>query len=145
MYYFDDILISELILDEGFELKSYSDTKGNWTIGIGHLLGKNPAFSNIIWTPQKVIVTFIQDINSSIYHVRNQVSTFDYWNDNRKRVLVNMMFNMGPRTFSGFNEMKKGLNNQDVRKVYNEMLDSKWAKIDVPPRAKRLADRWLNG
>lgn len=143
--YIDDVLIDELIADEGFKTKSYKDTKNKWTIGVGHLLGVGPEFANIIWSERKVVVTLMQDINTSLFYTQKQVPTFSYWSDNRQRVLVNMMFNLGPTKFAGFDQMNKALNNHDVKWVYKEMLDSKWAKIDVPNRAHKLAEQWLAG
>jgi GH24 family phage-related lysozyme (muramidase) len=59
--------------------------------------------------------------------------------------MVNMMFNLGPRKFSGFKNMVRGVNALNYRKAHIEMLDSKWAKIDVRNRANRLANRWVAG
>lgn len=142
---FDHILAQEIAVEEGFETQSYTDTKGLWTIGIGHLLGKNPRFSNLVWTPTKVMVTFMQDLNSSIYYTKLQIRVYDQLSPTRQRVLVNMMFNLGPDRFSGFVNTIAAINMHDYNTAYNEMLDSKWARVDVPKRAIRLSQRWISG
>lgn len=145
MIYYDYVLADELISDEGFETVSYKDTKNNWTIGIGHLLGRGPEFSNIVWTPRQVIITFMQDLNESVFHVKKQIIPFDSLSIERQRVLINMMFNLGPYKFSRFVKMTEAINNYRFDVAYAEMLDSDWARDDVPARANRLAERWRNG
>lgn len=142
---FDDILVQEIANDEGFRTKSYMDSKGYWTIGIGHLLGNNPIYANTVWTEIEVMTIFLQDLNVSIYHCGDQISVFNNLSLNRQRVLVNMMFNLGPYKFAKFTNTKHAIEIGDTMGVYNGMLNSKWAQIDIPKRAKRLADRWLAG
>lgn len=145
MKYFDTILASELAYEESFETTSYLDTKGNWTIGIGHLLGRDNKFAGITWSPTEVMLTFMDDMNSAIRYTRLQIHTFDEISPVRQRVLVNMMFNMGPNRFSGFVNTINAINSFDYYRTHLEMLDSKWAREDVPNRAARLADRMLHG
>lgn len=143
MNYYDHTLASELLYDEAYRTRSYQDTKGYWTVGIGHMLGAEPRHSNVVWSHERIITTFLQDINSSIFEVRKQIHTFDRLSDNRQRIMVNMMFNLGPYKFAGFKKMVRAVNSLRYQKVHTEMLDSKWAKVDVPNRANRLANRWL--
>lgn len=145
MEYYDHILVDELLHDEAYRTHAYKDTKGYWTVGVGHMLGKGSHFSNIVWSPEQIITTFLADLNSAIFEVRKQIFTFDDLSDNRQRVMVNMMFNLGPRKFSGFKKMVRGVNALNYRKAHIEMLDSKWAKVDVRNRANRLANRWVAG
>lgn len=145
MNYYDIKLVEELMSDEGVKNYSYLDTTGNWTIGVGHKLGKSSSFSNIKWDNKRVFVTLLEDINSSIFYLQKQIPVLQGLTQERQHVLINMMFNLGPNRFAGFKETIKAINNYDYRTAYNEMLDSKWAREDVPNRAKRLANRWLMG
>lgn len=142
---YDVKLFEELLRDEGFRTNSYLDTKNNWTIGVGHLLGKSSEYRNIAWPPEKVVLTFIEDINASIFYVKKYIKNFDSLSPARQRVLISMMFNMGPGSFSGFKRMIAAINQYNYYKAYEEMLDSEWAKVDVPVRAKRTAEQWLEG
>ena len=143
MEYLDHSLVGELLHDEAYRTHSYKDTKGYWTIGIGHMLGKDQRYSNVTWTHEQIITTFMRDINESIYQTRKQIHTFDSLSDDRQRIMVNMMFNLGPYKFAGFKNMVRAVNSLNYQQTHVEMLDSKWAKIDVPNRANRLANRWL--
>jgi GH24 family phage-related lysozyme (muramidase) len=142
---YDTILAKEIAEEEGFSTKSYLDTKQNWTIGVGHLLGKSDHYANVRWSPVKVITTFMDDLNYSIYDVKNQIRNFDQLSPTRQRVLINMMFNLGARKFGTFRQMKLAIHVFDYNLAYQEMLDSKWAKKDVPDRADRLSYQWLHG
>lgn len=142
---FDDILAYEIAIEEAFCTTSYQDHQGNWTVGIGHLLGKESKFANIKWTPIQVMITFMQDLNSAIYYAHRQFPVLDQLSPARQRVLVNMMFNMGPNRLAGFINTTAAVNMFDYQTAYVEMLDSEWAREDVPERANRLAQQWLNG
>jgi GH24 family phage-related lysozyme (muramidase) len=145
MDYFDHILVSEILHDEGYRLKSYKDKTGLWTIGVGHLLGGEYTFANLTWTPEQVLLTLMQDLNSAVYYVRKYIYTFEQLSDNRQRVLISMMFNLGPNRFAGFTNTIAAINRLDYYRAKVEMLDSKWAREDVPNRANRLANRWMAG
>jgi GH24 family phage-related lysozyme (muramidase) len=143
---YDTLLAQELVDEESFETHAYKDHKGNWTIGVGHLLGKDSLLhAKRVWTQEQVMIRFMTDMNSSIYHVRKQIKVFDQLSPARQRVLVSMMFNMGPHRFSGFVNTIAAIHKFDYHEAYIEMLDSKWANYDVPNRAKRTADKWLAG
>lgn len=142
---YDYKLIQEIADEEGFRTESYKDTKGFWTIGVGHMLGSDDKYANLKWTPTQVMVTLIQDINASIYYVKKYIRTYDQLTEARQRVLISMMFNLGPNRFAKFRKMIEAVNELDYYKAYEEMLDSKWAKTDVPNRAKRLSDTWVRG
>lgn len=142
---YDIQLAEEILNDEGWEEVSYTDTKGYWTIGVGHMLGNDPQYANIRWSPRTVMLTFMDDLNRSIYYTQKQIRVLDRLSPNRQRVLINMMFNLGPNRFAGFKKTIAAIHNFDIMRAYHEMLDSKWAKEDVPNRANRLAERWLRG
>jgi len=145
MRYYDEKLLEELIRDEGYRQESYLDTENNWTIGIGHLLGKSDKFRGLYWDDVQIFTTFIKDVNLAIYYTRKIIPVIDQLSPARQRALVNMMFNMGPTSFLGFKNTIAAIKRFDYHEAYIEMLDSKWAKKDVPNRAKRVAEQWLRG
>lgn len=145
MRYYDEKLLEELIRDEGYRQKSYIDTKGYWTIGIGHMLGKSNKFKDLHWDDIQVLITFIKDVNMAIYYTRQYIVVFDQLSKPRQRALINMMFNLGPNRFGKFVKTIAAANRFDFHEAYIEMLDSKWARDDVPNRAKRVAEQWLRG
>ena len=145
MELYDHILAHEISNEEAFRTQSYLDTKDNWTIGIGHLLGKDDKYANLTWNSNQVMITFMQDVNESIRQIKRQISVFDMLSPVRQRVLVDMMFNMGPNRFAGFVKTIAAIHALNYTEAYHEMLDSKWAKKDVPSRAARLSQRWIHG
>jgi GH24 family phage-related lysozyme (muramidase) len=145
MRYYDEKLLEELIRDEGYREESYLDTTGHWTIGIGHMLGKSPKFKGLVWPDTQILTTFIRDVNMAIYYTRKYIVVFDQLSPPRKRAMVNMMFNLGPNKFGKFVNTIAAVNKFDYHEAYIEMLDSKWAREDVPNRAKRVSEQWLRG
>jgi lysozyme len=145
MRYYDEKLLEELIRDEGYRQESYLDTEDNWTIGIGHMLGTSNKFKGLYWDDVQIFTTFIRDVNLAIYYVRKIIPNFDRLNPPRRRALVNMMFNMGPGSFLTFKNAIAAIKRFDYHEAYIEMLDSKWAREDVPNRAKRVSEQWLRG
>ena len=65
-------------------------------------------------------------------------------NENRRRVLMNMIFNLGLPKLLGFKKMLKAIENDDYDGAADEMLDSRWAK-QVKGRAVELADIMRKG
>jgi lysozyme len=62
----------------------------------------------------------------------------------RARVVANMMFNMGPKTLSGFKRTLDAIARKDYENAAIYMLQSKWAS-QVGNRAVRLAKDMKTG
>ena len=60
-----------------------------------------------------------------------------------KRIIANMMFNMGRPRLSKFKGMKAGVDARDWNKAADEMVDSRWYR-QVTNRADRLVARMRN-
>jgi lysozyme len=86
-------LQQELIRDEGKKLESYKDTRGYWTIGVGHLLGKDQRMLRI--TEEECNALLYVDIAEAESIARGCIPLFDKLNDARQRALVNMALNRG--------------------------------------------------
>ena len=61
-----------------------------------------------------------------------------------KLVLANMSFQLGQLRFSTFRKMFVCIRAKDWKGMAAEMLDSKWAKLDTPSRAHKLAKEVLH-
>ena len=57
-----------------------------------------------------------------------------------KRIIANMMFNLGYPRLSKFKKMKEAVDNRDWFEASVQMTDSRWYN-QVTNRAKRLVDR----
>jgi len=148
-----------LIIDEGLKLFPYLCTSKFWTIGVGRNLEKNGLTkeeqTSILGkvfgkyelidilkktgiTQSDALMLLENDIN---FH-KNKLSKFDWFltlNEPRQSVLINMSINLGFNGLLGFDNFIKSLEYGDMKGAVVHMLDSKWANIDVPKRALRLA------
>jgi lysozyme len=89
-------LEDELTRDEGKRLIAYKDSRGFWTVGVGHLLGSTPRMSSV--TDAECYAMLDADIAEAVAAVRRVFSPSPGWEDAedvRMRALVNMTFNRG--------------------------------------------------
>ena len=146
---FDDILE-----DEGYRLLSYGDTKGNVTVGIGHL-GGDPsatgtgflgAVDRTFTTPDEATTLAVKDIDEKIASARNVLtpSVYDNLSESAKLAVVNMNFRgdliKSPATVKLIQQgkmeeaAKEFLNNDDYRR-------SKKAGTGIWKRFEKNAER----
>ena len=126
-------LLQQLRQDEGFRGIAYQDSLGNWTIGYGHLLS-NPI------TERAATEILQDDVNIAIRDFASLPHKFrKNLNEARRRVVINMLFNMGLGRFLTFKKMIQAVIDEEFEQAALEMLDSVWAK-QVKGRAVRLAE-----
>jgi len=146
---FDDILE-----DEGYRLFSYGDTKGNVTVGIGHL-GGDPsatgtgflgAVDRTFTTPDEATTLAVKDIDEKIASARNVLTppVYDNLSESAKLAVVNMNFRgdliKSPATVKLIQQgkmeeaAKEFLNNDDYRR-------SKKAGTGIWKRFEKNAER----
>jgi lysozyme len=133
-----DILKRQLSIDEGYKKKMYLDSRGIWTIGIGHNLRDKPL------SDRAVQVIFEDDMADAEADARILFKSFDSLNDVRKAVVVNMSFNMGFAVLSQFRQTISAIDAGDYAKAAAYMLNSRWAD-QVGARAQRLAEQMAKG
>lgn len=123
--------------DEGLRLMPYRCTAGKLTIGYG----RNIEDRGI--TRDEAEYLLENDIKEAEKQADKLVNDFFGLNDNRKIVLVSMVFQMGYTGISNFKKTIKAINDQDFETASIEMLNSKWAR-QTPNRAKRLSEMMKN-
>jgi lysozyme len=119
--------------DEGFSETIYKCSEDFWTIGYGRNLEANGI------SQDEAEYLLQNDINMAEKQATSLVNDFDGLNDNRKIVLVSMVFQMGRAGVARFAKMLDAIDRNAFRSASDEMLDSKWAK-QTPNRANRLAE-----
>ena len=130
-------LKEELKIDEGFRECVYKCSAGKLTIGYGHNVEDNPipeAFAD-------------QLLGYDIAGALAECERFDWFfdlDDVRKRVIINMVFNLGFNGVRKFKKMIRAIEDGYWRQAASEMLDSRWA-AQVGPRALRLAEMMREG
>ena len=132
-----EILKEQIKRHEGEVLEIYEDSLGYLTFGVGHLVKEDdPEFGQPEGTPvSQERVDEIYDIDFD-KHVEECIHVFeskggeDFYSlpEDIQHVLINMTFNLGGTRFGKFNNMWKGVIENDWEKVAVEMEDSRWFK-----------------
>ncbi len=149
-----------ILFDEGSRNAVYKDSEGYWTVGVGHLLTKNPSKDVAITeldrlvghksygyiNDQEIQKILTKDINNTVKDISrtNLALTYTVIDEVRRAALVNMVFQLGATGVLGFKKMLQYLNNREYELAADEALDSKWA-VQTPARAKRVTGVIRNG
>ena len=89
-------LEAELTRDEGRRLLAYRDSRGFFTIGVGHLLGSTPRMSSITEEECNALLDVdIAEAAAAVRRIFNPPPGWEAAEDVRMRALVNMTFNRG--------------------------------------------------
>ena len=134
---FTEIALEQLRDEEGYRSKVYRDQLGFMSIGYG----RNLSVRGI--TRKEAEAMLMRDF----VHARDMLYRLQFFkrlDDVRKRVLIQMMFQLGNAGFLRFRKMIAALEEHDYEVAAAEMLDSRWAE-QVKARAARLADRMRTG
>ena len=137
--------------NEGYNPNIYNDTKIIPTTGYGFnikadhikrliprdvLSGKRaltkPESDDIF---EKVYTTAVSDAESFVGS-----KVFNTLPSEKKQVLIDMSYNMGGTKLRGFERMREALISGDMATARKELLDSNYARYDVPNRAMRNAN-----
>lgn len=137
------ILARDLERHEGRVKHAYQDSKGYWTIGVGHLIDERLGGG----LPDHIIDLLLQhDIDEKLTEIRNNFRWFAQLSENRQRVIVNLCFNMGVPRFKKFKKTISYIESGQYDKVPDELRDSKWYREDVSTtRSEELIALWIIG
>jgi lysozyme len=128
-------IVDQLRRDEGDFSTCYQDHLGNWTIGVGRLIGPGGGLS-----PAEIAYLLNNDIIDRRDALDAALPYFKNLSPARQGVLINMAFNIGVRGLLNFQKMLTAVEAGQWGIAAKEMLDSKWAR-QVPQRAARLAQQ----
>lgn len=125
--------------EEGFCGKIYKCPAGKLTIGYGHNCEDNSI--------TRMAAEFI--LNDDLICAEQTLFSFcpeyERLDDVRRYVLLDMCFNMGWGALKKFEKMFLAIRNRDFEEAARQILDSKYAKEDVPNRANRNAQMMKTG
>ena len=127
----------QLILHEGLRLKPYSCTAGKLTIGVGRNL-KDKGITH----DEAMIL-----LRNDIAEVTAQLERFDWFRalgPVRRKVLIDMCFNLGMAGLLGFQKMIEALKRADYEAAADEMVNSRWYG-QVGERGRRLVAMMRTG
>lgn len=129
-----DQLISDLKRHEGYRDHVYIDSLGNPTCGWGHHLYPGSRINETI--AEEFLKMDVAQAISDFWQI--ELKYRSRLNFRRKRVIINMIFNMGVQKVLGFKKMWAAIGREDWEGAAKEMLDSRWA-TQVGDRAIELA------
>ena len=124
-------LQKQLIRHEALRLKPYRCSADKLTIGIGRNL------DDVGITKEEAFFLLGNDISRVIAELDQNIPVFSSLDEIRKRVVIDMGFNLGISRLLHFRRMLSALEQGDYQKAAVEMLDSKWAR-QVGKRAINL-------
>ena len=132
-----EVLKEQIKRHEGEVLEIYKDSLGYLTFGVGHLVKEDdPEYGQPEGTPvsqERVDEVYDIDFDKHVeecIHVYESKGGEDFYSlpEDIQHVLINMTFNLGGTRFGKFNNMWKGVIENDWEKVAVEMEDSRWFK-----------------
>lgn len=132
----------QLIRDEGVKATVYQDHLGFWTIGVGILVDDR---KNGGLLPEEIDFILENRIKILKVELANDYPWFRHLNEPRQAALLNMRFQLGRAGLAGFKNMLARLRDERWADAETQALDSKWAKVDTPARAKRIARQLATG
>lgn len=133
----------QLTGDEDRRKTVYKDSKGLDTIAVGRLVDSNVPGAGL--RDDEIDYLLNNDIDDRINELNKRFPWFQNLDDVRKGVLVNMAFQLGVSGLTGFTKTIGLIHDGMYDAAAAAMLDSKWAKIDSPARAKRLSEQMRTG
>ena len=142
-----DKLREEIEYDEGNVKKYILTIWGCLLLALAILLGSQTQNMDGKWAQRSVTIDVLLP-STKISKLSCQTATnlypdFEDLPEEVKRIIANMMFNMGRPRLSKFKGMKAGVDARDWNKAADEMVDSRWYR-QVTKRADRLVERMRN-
>ena len=124
--------------NEGFRDTIYKDKLGKATIGYGHLVTpEDNLLPNIQYSKQYLNELFEKDFDNA---VKGSESLINFQiNEQAKKILIEMVFQLGVGGVSKFKNMLNCLSKQDYVGASKEMINSNWHK-QTPNRCEQLAN-----
>ena len=141
-------IINRLVFHEGLRLQPYKCTRGKLTIGIGRCVETNPFTAEELkvvgdWkhgiTREMAYYLLRNDIARCEKECKKRIPFFDKLDDQRQYALIDMTFQLGINGVKVFRKMLRALGVGNYKEAAEQCLDSKYALIDTPKRAKRIA------
>ena len=151
-----------IIQHEGKVNFPYKDSKGLWTIGVGHLIGngktlpaeydawknnggpydknnnKSPAM-----TDEQVMALFEKDFESH-KKMAEKTPGWNLANESGQAAMIDLAYNLGGSWYKSWKDTSAALESGDFEKAANGLKNSKWYE-QVKGRAVKIVDMIRNG
>lgn len=123
---------NRLKMEEGLRRLPYKDSRGFWTFGYGHNMETTPV------SEAACAFILMEDIENAENELIRTFPVYLKQSDVRKSVLIDMMFNMGPKALAEFETFLRYLSAEMYDLAAKDMLTSEWAK-EIGHRAQVLS------
>ena len=132
----DSSIMNLIEQHEGVRYRPYKDTRGFWTVGIGHYIGKYlPSDMNRQFSKEEVMDMFKADY-AKHKQAAERIPNFNKLNMQGKAALIDMTFNMGPHWWEKWPTFTKDMRNDNIPAAMNDLRYSKWY-TEVGNRARQ--------
>jgi len=144
---FTALVLADLVRDEGEVLHAYPDSLGFLTIGVGRLIDQRRGGGI---SHGEAMMLLRNDVDRVTAKLDRALPWWIGHSDVRRRVLINMAFNLGvgsanpPKGLLAFRNTLAAIKARDYEAAAQGMLASRWA-AQVGDRAKRLAEMMRRG
>ena len=122
--------------EEGRRHDAYPDTRGIWTIGIGHTGPE--VCEGLVWNDEQIDSQFAADFQKAHDGIREAFPWFDQLDEVRAAVVVSMAFQMGVEGVKQFMHTMAALRDQRWNDAAGGIRGSLWHKQTFL-RAERAA------
>ena len=141
----DDIM--NMVKDhEGVKNKPYQDTKGLWTVGVGHLIGDGktlPSEWKRTFSDAEIMNLFKKDYQHH-KQAAEKIPGFSNLNMNGQAALIDLTFNMGPRWWKNWPNFTKAMQAGNIDQAANALKNSAWYS-QVGKRAPKIVSLLQSG
>lgn len=128
-----------LMLDEGLRLRPYKDTVGKLTIGVGRNL------TDVGISLLEAHDLLDHDIDRAVIALVGRYPWFAGQDPVRQAVLVELMFNMGPKGLGSFVHTLAAFERKDYPAVAAGLKASKWYRQVQASRSARIIQMVISG
>ena len=126
-------IVESIKKHEGFRSKVYKCTEGYDTIGYGF------AIKDLIIEEDIATLILMRKVKTLLERIIIAFPWFKDIDDKAKKVVVEMVYNLGVRGFSKFKKTIYYLETEQYKEASVEMLDSLWAR-QVKGRSRELSN-----
>jgi lysozyme len=145
-------LFDDLTQDEGLRLKAYKDSRGIWTIGIGHNLQADPSMMSMLQhlidvgiTMDQARTLFEHDVKTAELGLDLHIPWWRKMDDERQDALVNLTFNLGVAKLLTWHHTLAFLQSGNYSGAGTELRGTEPWHSQVGARAERIASQIYTG
>lgn len=139
----EDDIKKMIIEHEGIRTRPYQDTKGLWTVGVGHLIGDGktlPPEWDREFTKDEVMALFDQDYKAHRDAAAARIPKFAEMTTAGQGAFTDLTFNMGEYWIKKWPKLQKQLADKNTEAIAENLAGSDWAKQVKGRRANNVVN-----